>query len=78
MLKMMEGAHGKAERSSAFTPCGDELWSILVISLMHTLILSLLHGDVWVRFLWTWSSGGLGTVKSMVGPEDLKALFQPK
>ena len=28
--------------------------------------------------LWTWFSGGLGSVRFMVGLDDLKGLFQPK
>ena len=28
--------------------------------------------------LGTWFSGGLGSVRFMVGPDDLKGLFQPK
>ncbi|KAK4810710.1 LOW QUALITY PROTEIN: hypothetical protein QYF61_007684, partial [Mycteria americana] len=33
--------------------------------------------DVWMRWLWTWYSGGLGSVRFTVGLDDLKGLFQP-
>jgi len=34
--------------------------------------------DVCMWQLGTWFSGGLGSVRLMIGPDDLKGLFQPK
>jgi len=34
--------------------------------------------DVYTWYLGTWFSGGLGTVRFMVGLNDLRSLFQPE
>jgi len=46
--------------------------------------IKILSHSIWIKFsyitrhLGTWFSGGLGSVRLMVGLDDLKGVFQPK